>query len=113
MTGDPVSEAQIDALAAALSVVGESHAELMSQQQPVEAVSGTNNVDVIALCTELETAMAAFDPGAADMVEQLLGTQEPGSEVAQRLTAAKEFLDAFNFPDAEPLLAGLKEELQA
>jgi signal transduction histidine kinase/DNA-binding response OmpR family regulator/HPt (histidine-containing phosphotransfer) domain-containing protein len=113
VAGNPVSEAQIDALAVALAVVGESHAELMSRQQPVEAASGTNDVDVIALCTELETAVAAFDPGAGDLVEQLLGTQQPGSQLAQRLSAAKEFLDAFNFSDAEPLLAGLKEELQA
>ena len=112
VAGDPVSEAQIDALAAALSVVSDSHAELMSQHQPVAAASGTNNVDVVALFAELETAMAAFDPGAADMVEQLLGTQEEGSELAQQLTAAKEFLDAFNFPDAEPLLTGVKEQLQ-
>jgi len=113
VAGEAVSDTQIDALAAALAVVGESHAHLLAEFQPEAAVGDTNNVDVMALCTELEAAVAAFDPGAADMVEQLLGTQEPNSELAQRLTAAKEFLDAFNFPDAEPLLAGLKEDLRA
>ena len=101
------------ATGAALAVVAESHGELMSQQQPVEATAGANGADVLALCTDLEAAMSAFDPGAADIVEQLLATQDPGSELAQRLTAAKEHLDAFNFPEAEPLLTGLKEALQA
>ena len=113
VAGDDVSNAQVDALAAALQVVRESHSELVSDLQAEAGTSGPNNVDVLALCADLEAAVAGFDPGAADIVEQLLGTQEPGSELGQRLSSAKAFLDAFNFSDAEPLLAGLKEDLRA
>ena len=111
--GEGVSYEQIEALAQALDVVRESHAGLMKDRQPVAAASGANNVDVLDVCTGLEAALAACDPGAVELVDQLLATQEAGSELAQRLSQAREHLDNFNFGDAEPLLAGISEELQA
>jgi DNA-directed RNA polymerase subunit F len=48
-----------------------------------------------------------------ELVDKLLATQEQNSELAQRLSQAREHLDNFSFGDAEPLLSGISEELQA
>jgi signal transduction histidine kinase/DNA-binding response OmpR family regulator/HPt (histidine-containing phosphotransfer) domain-containing protein len=113
LTGEQVSDDQIDALARSLDVVLESHASLMKDQGSIETAQGAYKADIASLCNDLEAAVAAFDPAAADIVEELLGIPGLGGEATQQLSTAKELLDAFNFSDAEPLLIGLRATLQA
>ena len=54
-------------------------------------------------------AIAAFDPGATELVDQLLTTVEQGGELSQYLSEARAHLDNFSFADAEPLLSKFEE----
>ena len=100
-------------MAQSLVVAAESHETLMAQRQATAAVSNSAGVDHAAAFAELQVAVAAFDPGATDLIDQLIAGQEAGSELAVKLVAARELLDNFNFGDAEPLLAEIGQGLQA
>jgi CheY-like chemotaxis protein/HPt (histidine-containing phosphotransfer) domain-containing protein len=113
LAGDAVTGEQIDALASALAVVADSHAVLMAQRQPIGTNGSGNGIDVATVFTDLQAAVAAFDPGATELIDQLIAAQEPGSELATQLSEVRTLLDNFNFGDAEPLLAALGQDLQA
>ncbi len=113
LAGDPVTEEQVQALAGALAVVAESHATLMAQRQSGGTTNGSIIIDTAVVFSDLQSAVAAFDPGATDLIDQLIAAQEPGSELEVQLSEARTMLDNFNFGDAEPLLARLGQELQA
>jgi CheY-like chemotaxis protein len=113
LAGEAITDEQIDALASALVVAADSHATLMAQRQAVAAATGGNGIDSMAVFADLQAAVAAFDPGATDLIDQLIAGQEEGSELATRLAEARGLLDNFNFGDAEPLLAKIGEGLQA
>jgi hypothetical protein len=113
LAGDTVTEEQVRALADALAVVAESHATLMAQRQSGGTTNGGIIIDTAAVFTDLQAAVAAFDPGATELIDQLIDAQEQGSELAIQLSEARTMLDSFNFGDAEPLLARIGQELQA
>ena len=92
--------------------VADSHKQLVPEDKPAGAREAAPDVDVEATFAQLEVALSAFDPGAVDLVDQLLSSQPEGSEFAQTLADARELLDAFNFDGAAPLLAGVKEGLK-
>jgi signal transduction histidine kinase/CheY-like chemotaxis protein/HPt (histidine-containing phosphotransfer) domain-containing protein len=112
LAGEAVSDEQVAALGAALQALAESHAKLMQLRQPVEPVNGASDVDVAGVLASLKTAVATSDPGASDLVEELLSAQQADSTVAQQLSQAREMLDNFNFGDVEPLLLAIEQELQ-
>mgnify|MGYP001812706338 FL=1 len=112
LAGEAVSDEQVAALGAALQALAESHAKLMQLRQPVASVNGASDVDVAGVLASLKTAVATSDPGASDLVEELLSAQQADSTVAQQLSQALEMLDNFNFGDVEPLLLAIEQELQ-
>lgn len=113
LAGEAITDEQIDALASALVVAADSHATLMAQRQAAAAATGGNGIDSMAVFADLQAAVAAFDPGATDLIDQLITGQEEGGELAVKLAQARELLDNFNFGDAQPLLAEIGEGLQA
>jgi signal transduction histidine kinase/DNA-binding response OmpR family regulator/HPt (histidine-containing phosphotransfer) domain-containing protein len=113
LAGEAITDEQIDALASALLVAADSHATLMAQRQTAAAATGGNGIDSMAVFADLQAAVAAFDPGATDLIDQLITGQEEGGELAVKLAQARELLDNFNFGDAQPLLAEIGEGLQA
>jgi polar amino acid transport system substrate-binding protein len=112
LAGEAVSDEQVAALGTALQVLAESHAKLMQLRQPVAPVNGASDVDVAGVFASLKTAVAACDPGASDLVDELLSAQQADSNLAQQLSQAREMLDNFNFGDVEPLLQAIEQELQ-
>jgi signal transduction histidine kinase/CheY-like chemotaxis protein/HPt (histidine-containing phosphotransfer) domain-containing protein len=112
LADESVSNEQIASLALALEVAGESHAALMRDRQSTPLASGTNGIDMAAVFSSLQAAVAAFDPSATDLIDQLLSAQPDGSKLTQPLSEARELLDNFNFGEAEPLLALIQQELQ-
>ncbi len=113
LEGDAVSDEQISALAAALDTVAASHATLLIRHGTAQPVETGDGIDQLEVFESLQVAVAAFDPGATALVDQLLAAQEDGSEMAQHLANARELLDDFNFSDAEPLLAQIEHGLKA
>ena len=113
LAGETITEAQIDSLAEGLTVASASHATLLAGRQPAASAGPGTGADSSALFSELQAAVAAFDPGATELIDQLIASQAPGSELAAKLGAARELLDNFNFGDAEPLLAEIEQGLQA
>ncbi|MCX2976379.1 response regulator [Candidatus Marimicrobium litorale] len=111
LAGNAVQEEQIEALADALKITGESLDVLMVLRQ-ASASSTANEIDTAAVFVDLQAAVGAFDPGATSFVDQLIAAQPAGSGIANQLTELRELLDNFNFSDAEPLLAGIQRKLQ-
>ncbi|MEH6550922.1 MAG: response regulator [Pseudomonadales bacterium] len=113
LSGNTVSAEQIDALALALNVTAQSHAQLMQNHAAVVVELSRGDVDVGQVMADLMAAVAAFDPSATDLVDQLLVTVEPGGRLSQYLSEAREHLDNFNFAGAEPLLAKFEEGMSS
>ncbi|MGB5245948.1 MAG: response regulator, partial [Woeseia sp.] len=113
IAGDDVSTEQVAALAQALKVVGQSHAQLLAELQSESVDKNANAIDVAEVFASLQTAVTAFDPGATDLVDQLLAAQEDDSEITDALSQVRELLDNFNFADAEPLLTQIEQRLTA
>ena len=107
-----VAEDQLDALAEALSVVSRSHADLLSQRRPAASAGAADGRDRLELLADLQAAVAAFDPGATDIIDQLLAAEGEGSALKQPLAEARELLDHFNFADAGPLLTQIERDLK-
>ncbi|MEP1595075.1 MAG: Hpt domain-containing protein, partial [Halieaceae bacterium] len=112
LAGEAISDDQLETLAGALVVAADSHAIIMSQRQAI-AASGSAGIDSLAVFNELQAAVAGFDPGATELIDQLLAAQKDDGELMARLTEARELLDNFNFADAEPLLEEIGRGLQA
>ena len=112
LDGEAIADRQLEALSQALLVAAESHAELIKDRESAAAATGANGVDVLAVFANLQAAVATFDPGATDLIDQIMAAQEEGSELAQQLSEARVLLDNFEFDKAEPLLALVEQGLQ-
>ncbi len=112
LAGDTVTDDQIDALATAVDEIAAAHAVLLHRQQAMQPVAADSGIDQLEVFATLQAAVAAYDPGASDLIDTLLGAQEEGSHMAQELSQARELLDNFNFADAAPVLARIEEGLK-
>ncbi|MGB5352274.1 MAG: response regulator, partial [Woeseia sp.] len=113
IAGDAVSTEQVAALAQSLEVVGQSHGELLAASQTAVSDKNADAIDVAEVFASLQAAVTAFDPGATDLVDQLLAAQEDDSKITDALSQVRELLDNFNFADAEPLLTQIEQRLKA
>lgn len=104
IAGKAVLPEQVDELEAALAVVVESLPTLLAAGQPAAAAGGAD-IDATQVFADLKQAVAAFDPGAVDLLDKLLAAQEEGSDMYQLLVTSRGFLNDFNFSEAEQLLA--------
>ncbi|MDH3995070.1 MAG: response regulator, partial [Gammaproteobacteria bacterium] len=112
LDGEVVSDRQLEALSQALLVASQSHSELIKDRETAAAATVAIGVDVQAIFASLQAAVATFDPGATELIDQILAAQEEGSELAQQLSEARTLLDNFEFDKAEPLLALVEQGLQ-
>lgn len=114
LAGDAVTVEQIESLSNSLTVAAESHAILMAQRKAAASVASNGiGIDNLAVFADLRAAVAAFDPGATDLIDQLISGQEEGGELAAKLAEARELLDNFNFGDVEPLMSEIGRGLKA
>jgi signal transduction histidine kinase/CheY-like chemotaxis protein/HPt (histidine-containing phosphotransfer) domain-containing protein len=113
MSAEPIEDEQIDTLSQALQVAGESLAVLLREHQIAQPAAASGGVNVAEVFAKLQAAVSAFDPGATDLIDQLLLSQAEGGVLATQLHQARELLDNFNFADAEPVLQQLEQELLA
>jgi signal transduction histidine kinase/CheY-like chemotaxis protein len=113
LNGLHITPDQIDSLEQALTVVSGSLPQLLGAATPDTKLAAADTVDVEKVFAELTQAVTAFDPGAIDLLDQLLAGQALDSGPGKLLSAARELLDNFNFADAEPLLAEAGESLLA
>ena len=104
---------RVDALERALSIATTSVPLLVDAMGSVAAAEETAAVDVGQVFAELKQAVNANDPGAIDLIDQLLVGAKAGSELAQKLTEPRALLENFNFTDAEPMLLEVEELLTA
>ncbi|MEH6587075.1 MAG: response regulator [Halioglobus sp.] len=102
---------QLQSLADAITVVASSHAELANRSQPASTTTEAEDIDVTLVFKSLQEAVNMSDPGASELIEQLLSTQASGSIAAEQLANARDLLDSFNFGDAAPLLDTIAQEL--
>ena len=109
--GELATDDQLQSLAEAITVVASSHAELANRSQPDSTTSGVEDIDIALVFKSLQEAVSTSDPGALDLIEQLLSAQAPGSIAAEQLASARDLLDSFNFGDAAPLLDSIAQEL--
>jgi signal transduction histidine kinase/DNA-binding response OmpR family regulator/HPt (histidine-containing phosphotransfer) domain-containing protein/uncharacterized membrane protein HdeD (DUF308 family) len=108
---DPVHVADLQE---AQQVLATQLAELLASRTTGGGVgNAAEDVDVGAVLSALKSAIAAFDPGAVELVDQLLAGCDPQSNVVQLLEASRQHLDNFNFTDAEPLVAEAEAALLA
>ena len=112
LAGNAVSDEQIEALAGSLAIAADSHATLVSQRE-ADTTQSASEVDSAAVFSELQVAVAGFDPGATELIDKLIAAQENDSALTAKLSEARELLDNFNFGDAEPLLEEIGKGLQA
>jgi signal transduction histidine kinase/CheY-like chemotaxis protein/HPt (histidine-containing phosphotransfer) domain-containing protein len=109
IAGKEVSPEHVEALETALVVVADSLPVLLATRETAGTAGEGGGVNAAQVFVDLKKAVASFDPGAVDLLDQLLATQSEGSDGYRLLTSARELLDNFNFPDAEELLAGFDE----
>jgi signal transduction histidine kinase/CheY-like chemotaxis protein/HPt (histidine-containing phosphotransfer) domain-containing protein len=112
LDGESVDPEQVTELEAALRLVEEQLPELLATRAPAgDAAAASGDIDVSQVFIDLKAAIAAFDPGAVELVDQLLVGRD--GDIALLLTETREHLDNFNFADAEPLLAKAEAALLA
>ena len=104
IAGDTVTPKHIASLAAALTITADSHAQLLRDRAPEAKGTAAVAIDAQQVFSDLKAAMAAFDPGAIDLVDLLLGAAPEGGELSNSLTQVLEHLDNFSFAEAETLL---------
>jgi two-component system sensor histidine kinase/response regulator len=112
IAGEAVTEPQTESLEQSLQLVRQSYSELLENRQPECMSRDPIVIDSLAVLASLRTAVASADPGASDLVDQLLAAHRDRGDLAGRLAQARELLDNFNFSDAEPLLASIEEDLK-
>ncbi len=88
-------------------ILAGSLAVLTDSMAPASAPGQLSAVNLAELFAQLNAAVAAFDPAAIDLLDQLLASVGADSELAQQLTAAREMLDNFDFGGAAPVLAAM------
>jgi len=113
LNGQHITADQIDSLEQALTVVSGGLPQLLDAVAADTKPAASNAGDVKKVFAVLTQAVAAFDPGAVELIDQLLAWQATDSEPGQLLSEARDLLDNFNFADAEPLLAKAGELLLA
>jgi two-component system sensor histidine kinase/response regulator len=111
LDGIEVTTEQVDRLGQALALVSTSRPLLLAAMMPDAESAVSGRVDVEKIFGELIQAVTASDPGAIDLIDQLLAGEEAGSDLAQKLAEPRALLDNFNFADAGPLLAQAGETL--
>jgi HPt (histidine-containing phosphotransfer) domain-containing protein len=112
LSGERVTERQLAGLAEAIVTLGQSHAELLEGRKGAgEPTPSGEGIDTGEIFASLKSAVATSDPGATDLVDQLLSAVDKETELSQLLTRARGFLDNFSFPEAELLLAEIEEGL--
>jgi two-component system sensor histidine kinase/response regulator len=113
LNGLEIANEQVDGLGQALALVSTSRPLLLAAVLPDTESAAAGTVDVEKVFAELIQAVAASDPGAIELIDQLLAREAAGSELAQQLAEPRELLDSYNFADAGPLLAKIGENLSA
>ncbi|MCX2982827.1 response regulator [Halieaceae bacterium IMCC14734] len=113
LDGEPVSGEQIKTLAAALVQAQESTAILLQDYQLQPIADGGGAIDVAAVLGNLQAAVAAFDPAATELIDQLLAGQAGGDAMAPQLKQLRDLLDNFDFGAAEPLLVDIERDLKS
>ncbi|MBT8085445.1 MAG: response regulator [Woeseia sp.] len=113
LAGIAVTEEQLETLAEAMTVVAASHATLQDEMQAAAPAAAGNEIDALAVFADLQAAVAAFDPGATEIIDRLLAAEDEDSALRKPLAEAREMLDNFNFGDVEPLLAQVEKGLKA
>ena len=111
IAGNEISPELMNELEVALAVVSDSLPVLLATRETAGTPGEGGEIDVAQVLVDLKKAVASFDPGAVDLLDQLLGTQAECSDSHRLLMNAREFLDNFNFSDAEELLLRLDESL--
>ena len=106
-----VSQEQLKELESTLLVVADSLPVLLATRGTAGTASEGDDINAAQVFVDLKKAVASFDPGAVDLLDQLLGSQSEGSDSHRLLMNARELLDNFNFPDAEELLASFDESV--
>ncbi len=103
---------QVASLEQALAMTAASMPQIMSTLGATTAASSNGTPEASQLLADLKQAVAASDPGAIDLLDQLITGAGEGSELARRLAEPRGLLDNFDFAGAEPLLAQLEDALQ-
>jgi HPt (histidine-containing phosphotransfer) domain-containing protein len=112
LAGERVTERQLAGLAEAMVTLGQSHAELLEGRKGAgEPTPSGEGIDTGEIFASLKAAVATSDPGATDLVDQLLSAVDKETALSQLLTRARNYLDNFSFPEAELLLAEIEEGL--
>jgi HPt (histidine-containing phosphotransfer) domain-containing protein len=89
------------------TTLASSLAALTGSMTPASAADKPTGEDLGQLFAALNGAVAAFDPGAIDLLDRMVATVGAGSVLAGKLATARELLDNFDFAGAEPLLAAI------
>ncbi len=110
VAGATVTTEHIENLAEALRVTAQSYAQLHKDRMPETPAAGAANIDKQQVFADLKAAIATFDPAAIELVDQLLGAVEQNGGAFQVLSQARDYLDNFNFADAEILLAEIEDD---
>jgi CheY-like chemotaxis protein len=97
----------ISAMEEIFGTLASSLAVLTEGMAPAGAAGQLSGEILGELFAQLNTAVAAFDPSATDLLDRMLAGIGPDSETARQLAEAREMLDNFDFGGAEPLLAAI------
>jgi two-component system sensor histidine kinase/response regulator len=111
IAGKAVPPEQVTELESALLVVADSLPALLAARETAAIAGGGGGINAARVFVELKEAVTSFDPGALDLLDQLLGALPEGSDSYRVLVSTRELLDNFNFPDAGQLLASLDESV--
>ncbi|MBU2677516.1 MAG: response regulator [Gammaproteobacteria bacterium] len=111
--GVAVTDAQIAKLGGAMEVVSSSHAELAGQRHAAAPVTSGKAINEREVLASLRTAVESFDPGANELVDQLINARGDDDELVKNLARVRDLLDEFNFADTQPLLEEIEKRLKA
>jgi two-component system sensor histidine kinase/response regulator len=113
LNGLEIATEQVEGLGQAMALVSTSRPLLQAAKTTGAESAVVATVDVTKIFAELIQAVTASDPGAIDLMDQLLAGVEAGSDLARQLEEPRTLLDNFNFADAKPLLVKVSETLSA